>query len=600
MTLSILFSIVMILLMIYALSREWLTPGLILFSTLTIFLATGTISSGEFLAGFSNKGMITVAILFLVSEGIRQTGALDMMAKFFLPRKKGPQGWLTLKMLSPIMAMSAFLNNTPVVIIFAPMIKKWAERLGFSPRKFLIPLSYATIFGGICTLIGTSTNLVVHGLMLENGLKGFSMFELAKVGLPLGLIGFLYLITIGQRLLPETSDHGADLSKSPKEFLVEMRLLPGSPLAGKSIREAGLRNLAHFYLMAIERDKTSVETVNDDEIILENDRLLFTGVTDNWQELVEIPGLEPAAQEIFDKDVKRISQRFVEAVISPQFPGLGQTVKEFNFRSVYRAVIVAVHRNGQRINSKIGDIILKPGDNLVLLTTKNFERRWKNAQDFYMVSDMGQRQENHYSPQKALFALFLLTFMVLGATFGNKLPFPKPIKADMFFFAAIVTVIMAWTKLFRSANYTRHISWDVLITIAAAFGISKGLQNTGAAQFLAASLISLVDQWGMLAIIAGIYLMTTIFTEIITNNAAAALMFPIALATANQLNMDPHPLFVTIAIAASASFATPIGYQTNLLVQGIGGYKFTDYVKIGLPLNIISMIVTVALVSFWW
>ena len=616
MTPTALFSLLVIVFLLIALAKEYLRPGLVLFSTVVFFMAVGIISSKEMLAGFSNKGMITVAILFLVSAGVAQTGSLDLLAKKVLPQKKVTVPFLALRFLPVVTFLSAFLNNTPVVIIFAPIVKKWADKLRVPASKFLIPLSYATIFGGVCTLIGTSTNLVVHGLMLENGLPGLSMFELAKIGIPIAVVGYIYLMTVGHRLLPENQDLLEDLEQNPKEFLTEMRVAETSPIVRKSIKDAGLRNLKGVFLMAIERESsaaqsaaqdgtaaregTSIETVNDEEVIFAGDRLLFTGRTDVLDDLENIPGLEPGADENFNKDFARIQKKLVEVVVSPQFPGLGKTIREYNFRAVYRAVVVAVHRNGKRIKSKIGDVRLRAGDNLVLLTTKNFSRRWKNSQDFYMVSDIRDADPQRNQPSKMLTALAILVVMVLGATFGKYAPIQPGNKLDMFYFAAIAAVVMAWIGSYASHEYWRYINWDVLITIACAFGISKALQNTGAADGVARGIIHMVEQWGPVGVLAGIYLMTTIFTEIITNNAAAALMFPIALSAAHQIGVNPHPFFVTICIAASASFATPIGYQTNLLVQGIGGYRFMDYVKVGLPLNLLAMIVTVVLVPLLW
>ncbi len=593
-------SIIVIILMVIALAKEYLRPGLILLSAVVFFMAVGIISTKEMLAGFSNKGMITVAILFLVSAGIAQSGALDIMARNILPKRKRKTPWLLLQIMPFVTFLSAFLNNTPVVIIFAPLIKKWADKLRVPASKFLIPLSYATIFGGICTLIGTSTNLVVHGLMLENGYEGLSMFELAKVGIPVGIVGYIYLVTIGHRLLPENKDILEDLEENPKEYLTEMIVSKKSPLSGKSVKDAGLRNLRGVFLMAIERNDTSIETVNDEEIIYEGDRLLFTGQTDELDDLNSIPGLISDAEAYFDKDFQRIQKKLVEVVVSPQFPGLGTTIKEYNFRSVYRAVVVSIHRNGKRIRSKIGDVRLKVGDNLILLTTKNFSRRWKNSQDFYMVSDIKDVDSGRKTKKTVFIAIGIVILMILGATLGKYAPIQSGNKLDMFYFAAIAAVIMAWLSIYASNEYTRYINWDVLITIACAFGISKALQNTGAADVIAGWMIAIVERWGAVGVLAGIYLLTTIFTEIITNNAAAALMFPIALSASQQLGVNPHPFFITICIAASASFSTPIGYQTNLLVQGIGGYKFNDYVKIGLPLNIIAMIVTVLLVPLFW
>jgi di/tricarboxylate transporter len=600
MSISAIITILVIILMLAALARELLRPGLVLLTAAVLFMAIGMITTQDMLAGFSNKGMLTVAMLFLVSAGVSQSGALDILARNILPKRKRKTPRLLLQVLPLASFLSAFLNNTPVVMIFAPVLKKWADKMGVSASKFLIPLSYATIFGGICTLIGTSTNLVVHGLMLENGLAGLGMFELAKVGIPVGIAGFLYMLLIGHRLLPENTDVLESLDKHPKEYLTEMIVAEHSPLSGKTIKEAGLRSLKGVYLMAIERDGSSVETVNQDEIIYEGDRLLFTGRTDELEDISSIPGLTSDAEQYFESDVKRIRNKLVEVVVSPQFPGLGKTIREYNFRSVYRAVVVAVHRNGRRIKSKIGDVRLKPGDNLILLTTRNFSRRWKNSQDFYMVSDLRDAEFGKKTKRGIFATMAIVILMILGATFGKNAPLGSVNEFDMFYFAAIAAVLMAWLSIYSSQDYTRFINWDVLITIACAFAVSKALQNSGAADFLAGGVIRIASRWGAVGLLIGVYLLTNIFTEIITNNAAAALMFPIAIAIAAQAGLDPQPFIITICVAASASFSTPIGYQTNLLVQGIGGYKFRDYLRVGLLLNIICLIVTILIVPLFW
>lgn len=592
------FTLIIIGLMVFALAKEMLSPGLLLFTVLVIFTAAGIITTNEALAGFSNKGMITVAILFVISSAVEQTGLLSRFASANLPKKKGCYPKMALRVLAPVSFLSAFLNNTPVVIMFMPVIKKWTEKIGIAPSKFLIPLSYAAIFGGICTLIGTSTNLVVHGLMLDAGFDGLGMFELAKVGIPVAAVGYLYLVFIGHRLLPDNKNAIHRISENEKEYLTEFVITSEYRFSGRSIREAGLRSLEGVFLTAIVRDELTIETVNDDEQIFAGDHLLFTGNTDRIDDLRAIKGLVSIAEDEFRADFGKIKQHLVEVVVSPSFPGLGKTVLEYNFRSTYRAVIVAVHRNGERINSKIGDITLKPGDALVLLTTKNFVNRWKNNQDFFLVSDIRELEQKKSKPGSWV-TIGLVVLMVIGATAGRFLPVTK-VKLDMFFFAAVVFVVLAWMKRIDAAGYTSKVSWDILITIACAFGISRALVNSGTADFLAGHLISAFSCFGPAGVLAGVYLITTVFTEIITNNAAAALMFPISLAAAQRMGLNPEPFFIAICIAASASFSTPIGYQTNLIVKGAGGYRFKDYLRVGLPLNVLAMITSVLVIPLFW
>lgn len=499
--------------MLAALIMDKMRPGMILFSVVVLFLCTGILSPKEMLEGFSNKGMITVAMLFLVSEGIRQSGALTQVIKKLLPQEKTSIFKAQIRMLPSIAFISAFLNNTPVVVIFAPIIKRWASSVKLPATYFLIPLSYVTILGGICTLIGTSTNLVVHSMIQEAGLKGFSMFELGKVGVFIAIAGIIYLFLFSSKLLPS------------------------------------------------DRPETSGN----------------------------------------EEEEQNSTLHLVEAVIGPRFPGINKRVGDFNFKRHYGAAIKELRRSGHTYTD-LGNIRFREGDTLVVLTDDSFIRTWGESSVFLMLAN-----GKDYEPagkKKRWFALILLLIMIIGATIGE-LPaiqrlLPEGIKLDMFFFVSITTVIMAWTKIFPPQKYTKYISWDILITIACAFAISKAMENSGVADLLASYIIGLSHSHGPYVLLAAMFIITNIFTELITNNAAAALSFPLALSISQQLGVSPMPFFVVICMAASASFSTPIGYQTNLIVQGIGNYKFTDFVRIGLPLNIITFLISVFVIPQIW
>lgn len=499
--------------MLAALIMDKMRPGMILFSVVVLFLCTGILSPKEMLEGFSNKGMITVAMLFLVSEGIRQSGALTQVIKKLLPQEKTSVFKAQIRMLPSIAFISAFLNNTPVVVIFAPIIKRWASSVKLPATYFLIPLSYVTILGGICTLIGTSTNLVVHSMIQEAGLKGFSMFELGKVGVFIAIAGIIYLFLFSSKLLPS------------------------------------------------DRPETSGN----------------------------------------EEEEQNSTLHLVEAVIGPRFPGINKRVGDFNFKRHYGAEIKELRRSGHTYTD-LGNIRFREGDTLVVLTDDSFIRTWGESSVFLMLAN-----GKDYEPagkKKRWFALILLLIMIIGATIGE-LPaiqrlLPEGIKLDMFFFVSITTVIMAWTKIFPPQKYTKYISWDILITISCAFAISKAMENSGVADLLASYIIGLSHSHGPYVLLAAMFIITNIFTELITNNAAAALSFPLALSISQQLGVSPMPFFVVICMAASASFSTPIGYQTNLIVQGIGNYKFTDFVRIGLPLNIITFLISVFVIPQIW
>jgi len=588
-----------VIIMIAALAKEVMRPGLILFSALIFLMIFGIINANEVLAGFSNKGMITVAILFVVSEGITQSGALTKLATFFLPRRRGNIRSLFLRVMFPISFMSAFLNNTPIVIIFAPIVKKWAENLNLSSQKFLIPLSYATILGGVCTLIGTSTNLVVHGLMLDNGFSGFSMFELGMVGVPLAFTGYLYMSYIGVHLLPGEKNFIRRPLADQKDYYFELIVPAESILIGHPLKNGRSKDLKGFDIIEIERAGAKFEGKTPGLTIEANDHLLVAGKSNGLEIIKDLTSVRLRGLDLIKDHIKTSDLKQYEAVLAPRFPGIGKTIFEFNFFDHYQAAIIAVHRNGERITSNLRSLKLKEGDNLVLLTTDRFIKNWGNSKIFYLTTYIGDHDQSTTKSKKWL-ALSILALMIAGATATDYLPKFENVQADMFFFSAVAAMLMIWLKIVPHQKYTKAISWDLLITIACSFGISKAMQNSGLADGIAHTAINFAKNWGPVGVLACIYLITNIFTEVITNNAAAAISFPIAMAAANQMGVDPKPFFVAIAIAASMSFSTPIGYQTNLIVQGIGNYRFKDFVKVGLPFNLIAFLIAISLIPLFW
>ncbi|MFA6677268.1 MAG: SLC13 family permease [Bacteroidales bacterium] len=582
-----------------ALFKELMRPGLIFLSSSVLLMAFGIISEKELLEAFSNKAMITVALMFLVSEGIKQSGILDQIAQTYLPRARQKMRFMLPQLMIPVFFLSGFLNNIPVIIIFAPIIKKWSEKLNLSAKKFLIPLSYATIFGGMCTLIGTSTNLVVHGLIIENGYQGFSMFELGKVGIVIAFLGTIYMTFIGYNLLPGKIiyfNHARTIED--KDYYYDLTILPNSSLIGKESKNGRTKELKGLWLKSLERNKKRFEITEGTFTLQENDKILVAGKSDDLEYIlnsnnVKLQGIDNI-KDIPKKDLKQY-----EVVISPRFPGVGKTIPDFNFFDHYQAVVIAVHRNGEHITSNFKNLKLKAGDSLVLLTTKKFIDIWGESKIFYLTSYIRDYKESGTRWKKWL-SLIILILMIIGSTVGRFIDTPPDMNLDMFYFAAIAATIFAYLNIFPRQNYTKYISWDLLITIACAFSLSKAMQNSGIAEYIASKAIFLSKSFGPIGVLAVVFLLTNFFTEIITNNAAAALVFPIALSAANQLGVSPKPFFVAIAIAASASFSTPIGYQTNLIVQSIGNYRFRDYLKVGLPLNILAFVVSILLIPLIW
>ena len=596
MSLQALLVIIIIAFMIVALAKDMLRPGLVFYSAVTFLLLIGVINTKEALSGFSNEGMITIALLFLVSEGVKKTGALNYLALLMLPRKKVPLPRLLLKTMLPIASLSAFLNNTPIVIIFAPMVKHWAEKFNLPVSKFLIPLSYASILGGMCTLIGTSTNLVVHGMMLDAGYSGIGMFEIGKIGLPIALVGFLYLNVFGNLLLPGKKVLRNNVYTGHREYFFDVYIPSGSPLIGKRIFHRKSPKLKNFLVTSIQRNGKTIQTSNSEYIIEANDYLVLSGTSNNLKHLMDISGLQLACLQNVQREFthnKNLIQ--IEVVLAPRFRGIGETLNEFDFISHYNAVVMAVYRHGERITSNVAGLKLKDGDTLILITTEQFLKDWGESRVFYTTSYLGDIRKPEKKKQMWL-SLAIVGFMVISAAVFRKFYLSGKELFDMYLYASVALVFMVWTKILPAKDYTKSIRWDVLITIACAFAVSKALANSGAADGIASLTVNSFHRYGAIGVLAGIYLMTNLFTELITNNAAAAFVFPIAHAAALKLGVDPKPFFIAITIAASASFSTPIGYQTNLIIQGMGNYRFVDYVKIGLPLNILCFIVSILLI----
>ncbi len=549
----------------------------------------GVITREEMFGGFANQGMLTVAALYVVVAALRETGALDRIGSRVLGKARAERAAI-LRIAPPVIGMSAFLNNTPVVAMLVPVVTDWCRKHRVSPSRLLLPLSYLAILGGTCTLIGTSTNLVVNGLMIDCHMRPIGLFELTYVGLPYAVIGTVYLLFVGRRLLPDRKDLLEQLSETSREYLVDMVVQPHCRLVGQQVAEAGLRHLPGLFLIEISRESRIIAPVSPDETLQAGDRLTFTGVVSTIVDLERIPGLAPTADDSYEGHPSaRQHRQLCEAVISATSPLIGRSIRDANFRALYNAAVVAVHRGAARLKGRVGDIVLRAGDTLLLQTTAHFARAQRNNPDFFLVSSVeGARPVRH--ERAKLSAALLGVLVVLMAT-----GIVSTVVA-----AFLVAGLMVATRCISATSARQSLDWQVLLTIAAAFGLGKALDNSGAAGAIALLVFDVTRGWGPVAAIAAIYLLTTLFTELITNNAAAALVFPFAVAVANAFGVDPRPFAMTVAFAASASLITPIGYQTNMMVYGPGGYRFTDFMRVGLPLNLLLCITATTLIPVVW
>lgn len=559
---------------------------LILMAALAFLIISGVLSYSEALAGFANPGVITIATLYIVAGGLKETGAVQWIARSFLGHPRNERT-AQVRMVAPVSVLSAFMNNTAVVAMFIPAIQEWAQRLRISPSKLLLPLSYATILGGTCTLIGTSTNLVVDGLLQSQFEVHLGLFDLAWVGVPLLIVGGAFLVMFAGRLLPDNGGVGEELEQV-REYGVEVEVLQYGPLVGKTIADAGLRSLTYGYLTEIDRSGRLITAVEPDRQLQAGDRLYFVGAPECANELRRIQGLRPANGSVHKLELANHQRCLVEVVLGPEFPGLGKTVRDSRFRTRFNAAILSISRGGKRVPGKLGNVNFRMGDTLLLETSEQFVEQYRFRRDFLLVSALNDSTPPDFS--KAPKALAILAAMVfLSATGALKI-------MESAFLAAGAMIL---TGCIRASRARRSVDLPVLVVIAASFALGNAMTVTGAAEWIAGGILSFwkLSPWLALALV---YIITALFTEVITNNAAAVLMFPIAAAVAERVESSVLPFAIAIMFAASASFITPFGYQTNLMVYGPGRYQFSDYVRIGVPMSVLAGVVAVALIPMIW
>ena len=558
----------------------------VLLGSLCLLIISGILTPAEALAGLANPGIATIAVLYVVVSGLRETGAIAWLSRLLLG-KPNNMTFAQIRLLLPAATFSVFINNSPVVAMFTSAVQDWCKRSHFKASNFLLPLSYVSILGGTCSLIGTSTNLVVDSLMRQSGLPGFSLFELAAVGVPITIAGFFYLIVASPYLLQDR-EGAIEKFSDVREYLVEMQVNADCELAGQSIQDAGLRHLPGLFLIEIVRKGELFPVVSPHTVIQTNDRLIFAGAVDSVIELRRIRGLVVSSDQVFKLDGKEHERRLFEAVISAESPVNRLTIREARFRHRYNAVILSIARNGQRIKGKIGDIKLQPGDTLLLEAQKGFLFKFRNNRDFLLISRLENSSTLRHD--RAPWALGIMASMIILMLFSSM---------DFLQTAVLAAIAMLISRCLNVEDARRSIDYKVLIVIACAFGLGAAVQKVGLANIIAnyALLIANGDPWLMLALV---YLATVMLTETITNNAAAIVMFPIAQNAAENLGVNVAPFAIAVMIAASASFITPIGYQTNLMVFGPGGYRFIDYVKLGTPLSLIVASIALWIIPLVW
>ena len=606
MTWEVYFIFTLLALSIYSFCRERISPDLTALSVLGILIFVSVItgtnslpSLESLLSVFAHPAPITIAGMFIVSAALEKTGVIDSITAYMGKLSKLSYRRFIFVMTLGVAGASAFINNTPVVIVLLPVILTLAKQMNIASSKLLIPLSYASILGGTCTLIGTSTNLLASGILTQSGYQPIGMFELAAIGLPLVLAGTAFLVFFGNRLLPHRETLTAILSEDERrEFITEVFVRPNSKFIGKNIKDGGLNEHRAIRLIEIIRSgvvlKGDLDTIN----LLEGDRLLLacrpiqaTNGSNHDKQSFELP--EELSEHL--GVISSTEGLVIEGIVAPQAGFIGKTLEEINFRQQFRTVLLAIHRKGVNLRDSLNEVRLQEGDTLLLMGSMNAVENLESSEEI-IILDRVRQAKTPPEPLKQGIAISTLLGIVLLASF--KL---IPIVAAVIFGVSFLLI----TRCIEPSDAYRSVEWSILAIIFGMLALGQAMTETGASNIIAEGITYSVfsiapEHLQPILLLAVVYIITSAFTEFLSNNAAVALMIPIALSLALNLGLDPRPFVIATCIASSASFSTPIGYQTNTYVYGAGGYRFTDFTKIGLPLNLICFTLSLILIPTIW
>jgi di/tricarboxylate transporter len=567
--------------------RGRISPAVVVFGGAVAVLVLGVIGPEEAFSGFSNSAPITVAALYVLAAGIEKTGALTPIMQSTL----GDRGWYRrplIRTLVPTMGASAFLNNTPIVAMLIPQVSAWASRRGVSVSKLLMPVSFAAVLGGLLTVIGTSTNLVVSGQMGSLGLDEIGFFEIGRLGLPIAIIGLVAVIVLAPRVLPARRSARAEMEEEGRRFSVEMLVEQGGPIDGKTVEEARLRHLSGLFLTSVDRGDTTIAPVRPETVLRGGNRLHFVGSLEKVVDLQEMRGLRSAELEHV-LDLEDPAVRYFEAVVGSRSPLVGSTLRDIGFRSAYQAAVLGIHRSGHLLEGRLGTERIRMGDTLILVSDPGFRDRWRDRADFLLVAEVDG------TPPVATSKAWIPVGLLLGVV-GLAATGVFPILEG----ALLAAVVLVATRVLTPLEARRAIDIEVIVVIASAFGLAAAMQASGLAGSVASGLVEVFGGFGERGVLLGLVLATMILTELVTNNAAALLMLPIAVSAATATGLDPRGAAIAVAVSASASFLSPIGYQTNMMVYGPGGYRFSDYARLGWVLSLTVVVATVLLVPVLW
>ena len=553
---------------------------------LGVLLLLGLVTPAEGISGFSNPATVTVAAMFILSAGLQKTGATGAIGRLMV--RYGRNYFTSLVVImGTITVISAFVNNTAAVAVFIPLVMIVANRRKIAASRLLIPLSYASQFGGVCTLVGTSTNLLVSSISAEAGYGAFSMFEFSRMGLILFVAGVLFFLIFGRWLLPERQAQELAVTYQLGEYITEMRLTENSSLVGKSVVESRLGQDHDVTVLKLLHVKETVWAPLREKL-KPGDVLLVRGKIRELMRLRDSAKLELNVEfELRDETFKADDQRLVQALIAPGSELEGATLKEVDFRNRYKALVLAIQRRGETVHDKLNSVKLGLGDALLIQAHDADIRALRNDQNFIVLDEVPGVAMRHKAP-----LVIGILAAVVGLAAFNVLP--------ILITAILGCLALVLTRVLRLEEAYHAINWQVIFLLAGILPLGIAMQKTGAAGAIAERAVDLVGGMGPVAVLAAVYLMTSVMTDTMSNNAAAVLLAPIAISTAEQIGVNPRPLLMAITFAASTGFSTPVGYQTNTMIYNPGGYKYTDFLRTGVPLSIIFWILSVIFIPRLW
>jgi di/tricarboxylate transporter len=573
-----------VILLVVSLYREWFNPALSFFIAVLALLLIGVINPAELLKGLSNQQIVVIFLLILVTAGIRSVFGPEFFTRLFKATLK-PKAFL-LRMMVISSSVSAFLNNTPIVAFLIPYVKDWADRTGTPASKLLIPLSYATILGGMITVIGTSTNLVLIGLMTEYKLPLLGFQDFLYLGLLVTVAGWIYLYFFGYKLLPKNVSKLDTVRQNLKEYIVETEVFADSKLIGKSVKEAGLRNLQDLFLVEIIRNEEVISPVSPEEKLQSGDALFFSGHTQSIYDLIhQDNGLRIPEQDGMEAENQF---NFIEAVIPASSNLIGRRIKDSDFRKKFNSSIVAIHRNGKRVSGKVGEMHIAGGDFMLLLSGDDNNSANHEKDLFYLSVP----KKVEYKRPVWKYWVGVGSFLMLLAGILGFIP--------LFTASLVVLTALIFLGILNLEEIRRQLDFNLLMVLVCSLAIGIALEKSGTAALVATALINVGESIGPVGVLSALFLVTIFLTALVTNPAAVSIMFPIAMSLAEQLSLPATPFFVAIAFGASGDFMTPIGYQTNLMVYGPGGYTFKDFVRVGTPLTIIYAVICITFIAWFY